>query len=176
MGSGAFGAPPSLSFLSPAVWSCAYEFFLLRHCCICLRFMHTTHRDVPTPFFLPPLPFLFLSLQKMGKLQALSNSTHISGAFGMSVHPSLPSYLRIFISKCPIGDASCWLSAVLFLEKPQQLQGLVICCRGPRVLGCVIALVVVHASSLRPFSHCLVQVQLLFMEGICWGWRELLID
>lgn len=49
MGSGAFGAPPSLFSLlqwSPRVWSCAYEFCLRRHCCICLHFMCTTQRDV----------------------------------------------------------------------------------------------------------------------------------
>ncbi|RXN24708.1 proline-rich receptor kinase PERK2 [Labeo rohita] len=58
--------------------------------------------------------FIELSHQKTGKLQALSNSKHISGAFGMSGHPPLPFYLHIFISKCPIGDASSLSGSVLY--------------------------------------------------------------
>lgn len=99
--------------------------------------------------FLLPLPFFFLSLQRMGKLQSLSNSKYISGTIGMPGHPPLPSYLHIFIWKCPSG-------AVLFLEKPHKLQGLVICCRGPCVMGCVVGSVVLHTSCLWPFPHCLV--------------------
>lgn len=155
MGSGAFGAPPSLFSLlqwSPRVWSCAYE-FLPPPALLYLSpfYVHHSEGCIPTPCFLLPLPFFFLSLQRMGKLQALSNSKYISGTIGMPGHPPLPSYLHIFIWKCPSG-------AVLFLEKPHKLQGLVICCRGPCVMGCVVGLVVLHTSSLWPFPHCLVRM------------------
>lgn len=112
----------------------------------------------------PPCSFFFLFLFSSYPYRKWANSSPCRipstslGPLGCraTLHylpTSIFSSRSVPLGTCPL---SLWLSAVLFLEKPHQLQGFVISCRGPRVLGCVIGSVVLYASSLRPFPHCLV--------------------